>query len=242
MKKTLTSIVLFFSGLAVTPAPAAEIEWVPLFDGKTLNGWQVAAKPADRGKDFWKVQEGAITCDSRGRKEHDYVWLISKKEFGNFELKLKVRGFRGSMGNSGVQVRSRYDYDSFCLDGPQVDIHPPVAWRTGLIYDETRETKRWICPSLKNWEIDDSQAPRGWTWKFADEGDGWNELHILCRGTDISTFLNGVPAANLKGAGLLDDENHRRHQVGMQGHLALQLHGNDELYIQFKDILIRNLD
>jgi hypothetical protein len=30
------------------------------------------------------------------------------------------------------------------LGGPQVDIHPvpPMTWRTGFIYDETREEKR----------------------------------------------------------------------------------------------------
>ncbi len=238
MTKTVLSIFL----LACAASSAADSDWTPLFDGKTLQGWQVAAKPADREIQYWKVTDGAITCDSRGRKDHDYVWLIHEKEFADFELKLKVRGFRDSPGNSGVQVRSRYDDTESWLDGPQVDINPPAAWRTGLIYDETRETKRWIFPSLKNWEIDDSRAPRGWKWKFSDEGDGWNDVRIICRGPNISTFLNGVPAADLKGDGLLNDEHHRRHNVGMRGHIALQLHMRDELYIQFKEIRIRTLD
>ncbi len=92
--------------------------WAPLFDGKTLNGWHVGAKPADGAKEFWKVKEGAITCDSLGRKDHDYVWLLSDNEYGDFELRLKVRGFRESTGNSGVQVRSRYDSEAGWLDGP----------------------------------------------------------------------------------------------------------------------------
>jgi hypothetical protein len=50
--------------------------WVSLFDGETLNGWHIAARPEDRGKDFWRVLDGAISCDSRGRKDHDYVWLV----------------------------------------------------------------------------------------------------------------------------------------------------------------------
>ncbi len=238
MTRTLLSILF----LAMTASSAADNDWTPLFDGKTLQGWQVAAKPADREVQYWKVTDGAITCDSRGRKDHDYVWLIHQKEFDDFELKLKVRGFRDSPGNSGVQVRSRYDSTEFWLDGPQVDVNPPAAWRTGLIYDETREAKRWIFPSLKNWEIDDSHAPRGWKWKFSDEGDGWNDLRIICRGPNISTFLNGLPAADLKGEGLLNDESHRRHNVGMRGHIALQLHMRDELYIQYKDIRIKTLE
>jgi len=215
--------------------------WISLFDGKTLSGWQVAARPEDRGKTFWKVQEGALTCDSRGRKDHHYVWLVSDKEYGDFELRVKIRGFRDSSGNSGVQVRSRYDKEAFWLDGPQVDVHPPAPWRTGLIYDETRGTQRWIFPSLADWKIDASHAPKGWSWKYAEEGDGWNDLHMVCRGANIATSLNGVPAANLEGEGILNDEAHRKRNVGMRGHLALQLHVGDELFIQYKDIRIRPL-
>jgi len=218
--------------------PSSE-KWVSLFDGATLTGWHVACKPGDAVKGFWSVRETCITCDSRGRREHDYVWLVSDREYSDFELKLKVRGFRESTGNSGVQVRSRYDESASWLDGPQVDIHPPAPWRTGLIYDETREARRWIFPSLKNWEIEASSGPKRWKWKYADEGDGWNELHIVCRGPNIQTVVNGMRIADLKGAGLLDDEAHRRHNVGMKGHIALQLHTGDDLYIQYKDLFIR---
>jgi hypothetical protein len=213
--------------------------WISLFDGNSLQGWHVAARPEDLGRDFWAVRDGAITCDSRGHPDHNYVWLIHESEFGDFELKLKVRGYRESPGNSGVQVRSRYDYAAHWLDGPQIDVHPPAPWRTGLIYDETRETKRWIFPSLKDWQIDDSYAPPGWVWKYSNDGDGWNDLFLECNGTDITTTLNGVPAASLKGSGILDDEAHRKHDVGLRGMVALQLHMRDELFIQYKDIYIR---
>jgi len=227
----------WFLALALAGAGAAQEGWTPLFDGKSLKGWQVAARPADRDQGFWRVQEGAITCDSRGRKDHDYVWLIHEQEFADFELKLKVRGFRDSPGNSGVQVRSRYDWQAFWLDGPQVDVHPPAPWRTGLIYDETRETRRWIFPSLPDWRIDETHAPKGWKWNY----DGWNDLEIVCRGPNVTTRVNGVPAASLKGQGVLDDEAHLRRNVGLRGHIALQLHTKDELLIQYKDLLVRPL-
>jgi len=111
-----------------------------LFDGNSLKGWTGAARPANRDRGCWRVQKGTIACDSRGRKDHGYVWLIHEQEFADLALKLEVRGFGESTGNAGVQVRSRYDW----LDGPQVDVHPLAPWRTGLIYDETRETRRWI--------------------------------------------------------------------------------------------------
>ncbi len=222
------------------PAPATE--WVPLFDGATLNGWHVACRPEDAGKGFWKVDNGAITCDSRGRKDHHYVWLVSDREYGDFELKLKVRGFRDSAGNSGVQIRSRYDEEAGWMNGPQVDVHPPAPWRTGLVYDETWETRHWIYPRLSNARIDESYAPENWTWKYADEGDGWNSLQIRCRGPRIKTVVNGNVITDRDFSGILDDEAHRAHNVGLRGHIALQLHNKDELYIQYKDIAIKVLE
>ena len=235
----MKTVLLFL--LAFATAGAAGDGWISLFDGKTLDGWHVAAKPADQDKGFWKVEDGAITCDSRGHKDHDYVWLMNDKEYADFELKLKIRGYKDSTGNSGVQVRSRYDTDIFRLDGPQADVHPPLPWRTGLIYDETRETRRWIYPSLKDSKIDESHAPKGWTWKYADQGDGWNDFLIVCRGLNIKTTLNGVTMADFNGDGILNDEAHRKHNVGLKGYLALQLHNHDDLYIQYKDIYIKPL-
>ena len=49
-----------FAILAFTLLPAAcaagNDGWVSLFDGKTLKGWRVAAKPEDVEKNYWTVQ------------------------------------------------------------------------------------------------------------------------------------------------------------------------------------------
>lgn len=221
-----------------TGAFAQTGEWQSLFDGRTLDGWRVEAKPADRGKEFWTVVNGAIQCDSLGRKEHDYVWLVSEREFGDFELRLKVRGFGESSGNSGVQVRSRYDREMGWLHGPQADIHPPAPWRTGLIYDETWETRRWIHPSLKDWNISREQGPKEFKWN----SEGWNEIRIVCRGTKIRTEVNGIVITDADLGAVLTDEAHRKRNVGLRGHIALQLHSKDELKIQFRDIQVRELN
>ena len=233
--KTIFAAMLVLS--LASYARGEENDWIDLFNGKTLEGWVVKAKPADRGTTFWKAKDGVITCDSLGNKDHDFVWLVTEQEFTDFELELKTRGTKDSPGNSGVQVRSRYDDVAFKMDGPQADVHPPTPWRTGLIYDETRGAERWIFPSLPDWKIDASYAPKGWKW----HENGWNALRIVCRGKRIQTWLNGVPAADLDGEGLLDDEAHRQRNVGLSGHVALQLHGQDELYIQYMEIRIKRL-
>lgn len=209
--------------------------WQSLFDGKTLTGWRVECKPADRGKTFWSVREGAIACDSVGRKEHDYVWLVSEAEFADFELEFEVRGNAASTGNSGMQFRSRYDQELGWLHGPQIDIHPPAPFRTGLIYDETREARRWIHPSLKDWQIAPGDAPHAFHWNAG----GWNRIRLVCAGTRVKSWLNGSPVADYDGAGVLDDEAHRRRRAGMQGHFALQLHSGDELRIEYRSIRVR---
>jgi hypothetical protein len=211
--------------------------WISLFDGKTLSGWHVKTVEADRGKDFWAVRDGAIVCDSMNSTDHDYVWLLTDREYDDFELSMKILSYADSPGNSGIQFRSRYDGEAKWLDGPQVDIHPPGGWRSGLIYDETRGHQRWIFPSLENWRIEPAQGPQDWSW----HRDGWNHVSIRCEGTRIITKINGRVIADYDGAGVLDDAAHRRQKVGMQGFIALQLHKHDRLRIAFQEIFIRPL-
>jgi hypothetical protein len=224
---------------AASTAAAQNDGWTSLFDGKTLQGWRVAAKPADVEQNFWSVKDAAITCDSRGRRKHDYVWLLTEREFADFDLRLQVRSFRESSGNSGVQVRSRYDLESYWLDGPQVDINPPGPFRNGLIYDETRGVRHWVYPNLPGSQIAPEQGAKNWKWRHSDEGDGWNDVLIECRGTRIKTSVNGIQVADYDGAGLLDDDGHKRRNVGMNGNIGLQLHIGDDLYIQYREIYVR---
>jgi len=233
--------------VAALSASAQDAGWQSLFNGRDLSGWTVQCRPRDKGKDFWRVEQGTIQCDSLGRPDHDYVWLESDREFGDFELKLKFQVFTNSPGNSGVQFRSRYDTNAEnggWLDGPQVDIHPPRAmcWRTGLIYDETRGERRWVSPSLPDSKMPPRFKPERFVFKYADDGDGWNELILRCEGNRVRTIVNGIPRTDWDGTGVLDNEAHVRHNVGRVGHLALQLHMRDQLRIRFKDIQIRELN
>ena len=67
----------------------------------------------------------------------------------------------------------------------------------------------------------------------------WKRVVRSPEGSRIRTWTNGVPVADFDGAGILDDEDHQRHRVGLSGHVALQLHRRDDLRIRFRDIRIR---
>ncbi|MCX7011202.1 MAG: lasso peptide biosynthesis B2 protein [Candidatus Sumerlaeota bacterium] len=216
--------------------------WVPLFNGKDLTGWTVKCKPEDKDKGFFRVEDGCIVADSMGLKDHDYVWLVSDRELGDFEIRLKFQCFRDSPGNSGIQIRSRYDDDAFWMDGPQIDIHPPGPSRIGLIYDETREVRKWLCPDLpKGKMVDGSQPNPKMIFRYSDEGDGWNDLQIRAEKLTVTTALNGVSVADFDGEGILNDAARKSHNVGEKGSGALQIHTKDDLRIRFKDIEVREV-
>lgn len=223
-------------------------KWEPLFNGVDLEGWTVKCISADQGKMYWSVKDACITCNSMGDPDHNYVWLATEKEFSDFHLKLKFQIFRESAGNSGVQFRSRYDVSDSAnyggwLNGPQMDIHGPDPFRTGLIYDETDGVRRWIHPSLPDWRITPEQAPETaleTKLKFyEDDPVAWNSLEIICKGMEIKTIVNGNPVTVFDGEGILNDEVHRSRGSGETGCIAFQLHMNDELKISFRDIYIK---
>ena len=213
-----------------------------LFNGKDLSGWVVKCKPADAGRKFWQVENGTILADSMAVKEHDYIWLLTEKQYGDFILRLRFQAYRDNPGNSGVQIRSRYDDKAGWLDGPQIDINPPGPWRTGMIWDETRDVKGWLYPDVPKGEwVDQSMAPAGMVFYFSDEGPGWNDLEIKAVGTSVTAHLNGVKITDYDGAGELDDDVHKMRNVGLSGHIALQIHIGDLLRIRYKDIYIKDL-
>jgi hypothetical protein len=237
MKQLLTLAVAF----AALPVRADEGPWTPLFNGRNLDGWVVKCRPEDRDKQgYWKVVRGTITAETPAGSKHHYIWLLTEKEFGDFELRVKVQTYSTTTGNSGIQVRSRYDDAAGYLDGPQVDLHPPGTWRCGFIYDETREARIWLWPNVgKPANAKPEHAPKNVQWFHADQRDVWNQVQILCQGTKIKTIVNGVTVADYDGKGRLDDAAHRAHNVGLRGHIGLQIHPGKELLIRFKDIELR---
>lgn len=232
---------LLLAILISTGTQAAQNEWVPLFNGMDLSGWSVQCQSKDKGKGYWEAENGAICLDSMGHTDHNYIWLMTDGEYGNFELKLKFEIYKDMTGNSGVQIRSRYDTEAGWLDGPQLDIHPPNPMRAGLIYDETRGTKRWIHPSL---EKGNHRIPKEKTnpkVKLIYGEGNWNEMHIIANGTHIKCIVNGEVASDYDGSGVLDDADHIKYNVGLNGHIALQLHSKSQLKAKFKDIEILEL-
>jgi len=237
-------VVVFLSGLScrVEENGKQEDEWHELFNGVDLTGWTVKGKPEDQGEQFWSVKDGAIVANSLGFEGHDYVWLQTDDEYRDFVLRLRFQAYRESPGNTGVQVRSRYDDEAGWLDGPQIDINPPGFWRTGMIWDETRGVQRWIFPNLPadQW-VDESMSNESMVFYYSDQSEGWNELEITAMGVNLSATLNKIAVTDFDGQGILNDRVHADRNVGMKGHIALQIHKGDQVEVRFRDLRIRAL-
>ena len=238
MKHLLARIsirVLICVGLPATTnlRGADEAGFVPLFDGKTLDGWVIKSLPKDKelAARAWTVDQGTLLANTLGHKEHFYIMLVTQKEYGDFVLRLRFQVERGVRGNSGIQIRSRYNDQTGWMEGPQIDINPPGPELTGKLWNEGPGPHRWL-----------SHEPiKGLKHYYADEGEGWNDLEITAQGTRIKTVLNGVALVDYEGAGVLDDDLHKKLHVGLRGMIGFQIHSADELKLRFKDIRIKPL-
>jgi len=214
MKRTMHTIgaalALGFAAEAVAVS-IDDVPWTPLFDGKTLTGWEQL-----NGSAIYKVEDGAIVgLTVRGSPNS---FLCTKKVYSDFILELDFKV--DPKLNSGVQIRSesRPDYRNWRVHGYQVEIDPSARAWSGGIYDEAR--RGWLFP-LKD-------KPKA--QKAFKQGQ-WNHFRIEAIGDRIRTWINGVPAADLR-----DD-------MTLTGFIGLQVHGNKTsgLEVRWRNIRIKDL-
>lgn len=204
--------------------------FVPIFDGKTLTGWETP------DPSYWSVEDGAIT--GRITKEHPctvnqyLVWEGGAMD--DFELKMNYRMWGDSASNGGFQFRSKLlpDHD---IAGYQMDNNLQTDWLARLYDEHGRETLAWrgqrtlIGPdgTMTNIPLTEAEGPA--PFKLEE----WHEYRLVCCGTHISLYVNG----NLM-AEVVDDDPAQR---DLSGILGLQLHSGDPVTVQFKDIQLKRL-
>ena len=215
------------------PAPYVRSEdapgFVPLFDGKTLDGW----KAADMS--WWSVEDGAITARITKEKPCDKnQYLFSEVgEMGDFELKLAHRILSPNIVNCGFQYRSEHYQDADCK-GYQIDNNLPNMIR---LYDEfgrhtlAHRGERTVFDENGKKTTTEIPEAKGEPWFDLTQ---WHEYHLICRGPKITLYVNG----RLVGEVIDNDPKER----DLSGLLALQLHSGPPMTVQFKDIRWKRLD
>lgn len=157
--------------LTIASAALAAQGFKPLFNGRNLDGW-------DGDPRLWSVKDGMIVGSTEGVTLQHNSFLITRKSYGNFVLRLQMK-LRNH--NSGIQFRSEALPD-WVVQGLQVDAAEDNHW--GNIYDE--RGKRGIL-------VNTFKEKGSKVVKFKD----WNNIEIRCEGDHIQVKLNGLVTADL---------------------------------------------
>ncbi len=202
------------------PLNVAPEGWTSLFDGESLVGWTIRSGKAD-----YYAQDGAITGTTK--KGSPNTFLTTLETYGDFELQFDV--FLHDDGlNSGVQIRSKIVNDQGGkyggrVGGPQVEIEKGPG-QSGLIYGEA--SGGWLSSKEKH-NANHNQFKNG----------QWNHYHIIAKGNNIKTSINGEAVEDLT----LKEENYNEFK---QGFIGLQVHavgGDPNFKVSWRNIYIKEL-
>jgi hypothetical protein len=217
LKLTLSplAVAALLAGCATAPmsSPRSEDGFVRIFDGKTLDGWELVGKKGDG----YYVADGMIVCAKGGGGN-----LLTKKSYANFILRFEFKLDPAS--NNGVGIRAPMTDKQIAYEGMEIQILDtgylkplkPAQYH-GSIYD--------VIPAKTG-----ALNPPGM----------WNEQEIIADGRRVKVVLNGQtivdadlntvtdPAVLAKHPGLLRERGH----LGFLGH-------ND--YIAIRNVRVKEL-
>jgi putative heme-binding domain-containing protein len=223
MRNPLSALLAFL--LAAFSPLSAQDGFKPLFDGKTLAGW-------DGNPELWSVEDGAITGKTKGPDHLAYnQFLVWNGVVKNFELRAKVKC---SASNSGIQYRSKAlpEVGKWVVAGYQCDIHanPPY---NGMVYDE--RGRGILVQNGQSVIIDDKAAK----WLSAEHDPvkvdftEWHEYVIIAQGNRLIHKVDGKVTIELVDHDAKDRE--------LEGLLAFQVHKGPAMIVQIKDVMLKEL-
>ena len=224
-----------------------QTDFVPIFDGKSLDGWEYDAA-------YWKVTDGAIhgeTNPENPLKSNTFI-IWKGGEVGDFELKMDY--WISETGNSGVQYRSdRFTEVPFALRGYQADIDGGNRY-TGQNYEERKRTtlayrgqKTRITSqpdsitelrgfvernAWKGLNLVEDLGDRAELGNLIKKGD-WNSIHIIAKGNILKHYVNGTLMSEVH-----DEDSKNRMLKGLMG---MQMHVGPPMKVMFKNVQLKKL-
>ena len=234
---------LMISGLTLHAQSAPE-GFVPIFDGKTLQGWHASgqtghsAASGHKSGGKWVVENGVIT-GSQDIPGNGGI-LITDQKFGDFEVVLEMNNDFGP--DSGLFLRSTEDGTAYQA---MIDYH--AGGNLMGIYGEGKLGGK---PAVRNFNFTDKVTvitpqtnspvalpvlPESWPhfWRHGQ----WNELRarIIGNPPTITTWINGVKIMEWT-------ETQKRHPD--TGGIAVQVHGGGDStrqFVRYRNIRIKPL-
>ena len=160
----------------------------------------------------WVVKDGAIVGTSP-ETERRHGMLLTNKQFTDFIVKAE---FRVHSGDSGFYFRAKRVKSAVSVHGFQVEVD--TTQETGGLYETGG--RAWVKkPSPETVK------------KRAYKSGEWTDLELSAIGRDVVVKINGIISSELK--------NDRGH---IKGYFGLQLHGGQDMHVEFKNIVIREVE
>ena len=157
----------------------------------------------------WEVKEGAIVGTSP-KSERRHGILLSDKSYGDFTVRAK---FRVIKGDSGFYFRAEKVQSAVGVNGFQVEVD--TSQETGGLYETGG--RAWV-------KKPDAEVVVKRNYKQGE----WTDLELRAKGKNVEVYINGV-----KSSELINDRGRT------EGHFGLQLHGGQDMHVEFKDIQIK---
>lgn len=128
---SLVAVVMCFA--PVFAGEKDDAGFVPIFDGKTYEGWKINETP-----ETWKIEDGAFVAN--GRRSHLF-YTGDDKPFMNFELKVDVMTKPGS--NGGIYFHTQFQAEGWPKKGyeSQVNNTHRDPQKTGGLYNTAKVLK-----------------------------------------------------------------------------------------------------
>jgi len=194
IRSSLHAVII---ALVITVLAPAQGDAVPLFDGKTLDGWTQR-----NGTATYRVEDGAIVGQTTSGSPN--AFLCTNRDYSDFELTFEVKVHNRL--NSGVQIRSRTrGGPNGRVNGPQIEIEASGknGAQAGYIYGEA--AGGWMTP-----------GPKRIAHKHFKDGE-WNAYRVIAAGANIKVWINGTQISDLT--------HEKRYASHPRGFIGLQVHG-----------------
>ncbi len=171
-RRDVLALLLAAPAAARAFAQASEFDntapWLPLFDGKTLNGWKAPVHP-----DSFKVVDGQIVA--QGPYAHlYYTGPVNNADFKNFELSLEVLTRPGA--DSWILFHTAFQPSGLLANGLRVKI-------------ANGRLNSWLGGSYPR---TGSLLPYRIVYKQLVPDNEWFRLNILVRGKQVRVRVNDM--------------------------------------------------
>lgn len=210
--RKITATISILCLLAAIVGAASDV-WQKLFDGKSLNGWQLKAVHGGNGG-VWTVEQGALVADQE--KDHKGGLLGTERKFSDYEIELEFKA--DYPVDTGLFLRVRDDGMGY-----QITIDYRKDGFIGSLY---APAEGGFIQQNKNWEKHFKK-------------DAWNKLRARIEGqpAHVTAWLNGVKLTDFKDN---RERYPREGYIGLQVHGGEGAWGATSK-ARFRNIRIREL-